>query len=114
MHVEVSGNGVNVTPAMREQVQHRLHLALGRFANRIDGVAVRLTDVNGPRGGVDVHCRMQVRGKDIEGLFTTALAVDPETAINEATVRLRRVIRRAIARLEERRRSRGPNHPPLE
>ena len=113
MHIEVSANGIRVTPAMREHVQHRLHLALGRFANRIDGVAVRLTDVNGPRGGVDVHCRIRVRGKDTEGLWTTALAVNPERAINEATVRLRRVIRRAIERVEERRRSRAPCSPSL-
>jgi len=113
MRVQLLGSGVNVTPAIREHVMHRLRLALGRFANRVNGVVVRLTDVNGPRGGVDVHCCMRVRGKDVEGLFTTALAVEPETAINQATVRLRRVIRRAIARPEERRRSRGPNRPPL-
>lgn len=113
MKIEVSGNGVNVTPAMRERVLHRLHLALGRFANRINEVVVRLTDVNGPRGGVDVHCRMRVRGKDTEGLCTTALSVNPERAINEATARMRRVIRRAIERLEERRGSRGPRRPPL-
>ena len=102
-----------MTPAMREHVQHHLHLALGRFANRIDGVVVRLTDVNGPRGGVDVHCRMRVRGRDIEGLLTAALAANPETAIHEATARLRRVIRRAIERLEEQRRNRGPRRPQL-
>ena len=113
MHIEVSANGIKVTPAMREHVQHRLHLALGRFATRIDGVAVRLTDVNGPRGGVDVHCRMQVQGKDTEGLWTTALAVNPEKAINEATVRLQRAIKRAIERVEERVRRRAIRRPPL-
>ena len=102
-----------MTPAMREHVQHRLHLVFGRFANRIDGVVVRLTDVNGPRGGVDVHCHMRAWGRDTEGLRTTALAVTPEKAINEATVRLRRVIRRAIERVEERRRTRGPRSPSL-
>jgi ribosomal subunit interface protein len=109
MQIEVSGNGIAVTPELREYAQRRLHFALGRFANRIKRVRIRLADVNGPRGGVDVHCRVRVRGKDIEGLLTTALALNPETAINEAAARMRR----RIERVEERRRHGGPHRPPL-
>ena len=111
MKVEVSGNGIAVTPDLREYARHRLHFLLGRFASRIERVRVRLVDVNGPRGGIDTHCRVQVLGKGINGLVAAALAVNPETAINEATVRLRRVVRREIERVEERRRE--PRRPSL-
>lgn len=44
-----------------QQIQKTYELALNRFAHTIRDVEVRCTDVNGPRGGIDKVCRVQLR-----------------------------------------------------
>lgn len=41
--------------------RRRFEFALARYGRRIQSVAIRLADVNGPRGGVDQRCRVTVR-----------------------------------------------------
>lgn len=41
--------------------RRRLMFALDRFAPRIREVAVRVRDENGPRGGVDQHCSLEIK-----------------------------------------------------
>lgn len=113
MRVEVSGNRIAVTPELREYAQRRVHFTLRRFANRVEQVRIRLIDVNGPRGGIDTHCRITVWGKRIDGLTSAALAVNPETAISEAMVRMRRVVKCGIERVKERQRRSDLHRPPL-
>ncbi|HTN87572.1 MAG TPA: hypothetical protein VL242_28005, partial [Sorangium sp.] len=52
--------GVGVDEATRAHVRQSLGAKLGRFAPRIERLTVRFTDVNGPRGGVDVACDVKV------------------------------------------------------
>lgn len=46
---------------LRELIERRLQFALGRFGSRIRSLSVRLSDLNGPRGGVDKKCLVAVR-----------------------------------------------------
>lgn len=110
MRIEVSARGVSVTRRLREYVARRLHFKLGRFSDRINVVRVRMVDVNGPRGGVDLHCRIQVRGTDLDGLVASALAANPTSAIDEAANRIHRVVGREFARASELRRGRRPRY----
>ena len=43
----------NLLDSVREYAQRRLHFALDRYGNRIGRVTVRITDLNGPRGGIE-------------------------------------------------------------
>lgn len=42
---------------LRAYIERRLHSALGRFADRIARVDVRLADDNGPRGETNKRCQ---------------------------------------------------------
>jgi putative sigma-54 modulation protein len=44
-----------------QQIQKVYELALNRFAHTIRDVEVWCTDINGPRGGIDKLCRVQLR-----------------------------------------------------
>lgn len=44
----------------RSYLRRQLGAKLGKFADSIERVSVRLADVNGPRGGVDQVCRIKV------------------------------------------------------
>ena len=60
MQIDIRSRGFALTHALREYVERRLRFALVHAGDRVRRVAVRLTDVNGPRGGNDKRCRIQV------------------------------------------------------
>lgn len=57
-HVRVIG--LALTDRDRAYVRRTLGATLGKFAPSIERVTVRVTDENGPRGGVDLRCRVKV------------------------------------------------------
>lgn len=110
VQIEFSGNGVTGTQFLRAYAARRLGFALGRFSTQVTRVRVRVADVNGPRGGIDASCRIQVWGAGIDELVVTVLAVDYPTAINQAADRIGRMVARRLARVSDRHRGRG-RHP---
>lgn len=60
MDLEIRGLNYEVSVELKEHLERRLQFALNRFADRIAGVTVRISDVNGPRGGIDKRCAIVV------------------------------------------------------
>lgn len=60
MQIEVVLLDPEINSAVREYVENRLSSALGRLAHRIREVEVRVGDENGPRGGDDKFCVVDV------------------------------------------------------
>jgi putative sigma-54 modulation protein len=98
MQLDIRGRNLRLTPALLDHVDRRIRFTLGRFAARLRRVAVRLGDVNGPRGGVDKRCWIHL---DLVGKVLTTEAVDADlyVAIDRASERAGRATERAIARL---------------
>ena len=53
MQLRIRGVNYGLDDGLKDHIERRLRFALGRFAARIHRLTVRLTDVNGPRGGLD-------------------------------------------------------------
>lgn len=95
--------GLEASPALTAYVQRRVDAAVGRLTIARDAIVVRLSDDNGPRGGVDKRCRIVVRGAT--PLVVEAVDEDAFAAVDRACDRLASV----AVREEGRRRSgRGP------
>jgi putative sigma-54 modulation protein len=60
MKLRLIARGVELSAELKEYVTRRAHFSLGRFAGRIRSLSIRLADANGPRGGVDQCCDIQV------------------------------------------------------
>ena len=58
MHFDIQARGFPLTGALRAHVERRLRFALGSASARLHRLAVRLTDDNGPRGGLDKRCTL--------------------------------------------------------
>jgi ribosome hibernation promoting factor len=58
MKVEVRIQGTDLVNAVRNYTARRLHFALGRFVSRIGRIVVRISDINGVRGGIDQSCHI--------------------------------------------------------
>jgi ribosome-associated translation inhibitor RaiA len=79
---------------LREYAVHRLSFALRRFERRIRHITVRISDVNGPRRGVDSRCSMSVDLIDGRQIFVKAISAWPFAAVSQAAGRLSKVLRR--------------------
>ena len=98
MRLYVRCKNVRVTEDQQEHIRLRLASGLGRRAHRIQDVTASLADVNGPKGGVDMQCRLVVRlrpkGKvTIEETDSNLLA-----AISRAADRAGHAVSRALER----------------
>src|SRR5918998_2163446 len=60
VNLNIRGVNYELGDELEQYIERRLRFALGRFAGRIGRVTVRLSDVNGPRGGVDKRCQIVV------------------------------------------------------
>jgi hypothetical protein len=93
---------------LREYVEQRVACALAKFVHRVRTVSVSLTDVNGPKGGVDKQCRVVVA---LTPSGTVSIA-ESQADIGRAIVRSMDRVGHAVGRRLERWRdakNRGPS-----
>lgn len=115
MKLLIVGLGVGVTESLREFITRRVHFTLGRFAPQVERVTARVTDVNGPRGGTDKCCRMEVKLQALNSVSSVARADNMEEAAAMAAERLARGVARALERRQQaKRRPGGPRADPRE
>ena len=98
MRLIVRSIGFDLTPAMREYTTRRVHLALGRFAPRLRNVHVRLSDVNGPRGGDDKRCLITIIVRGAREVTIEDLHADMFAAIDNAAGRAALSVARRLDR----------------
>ncbi len=92
MIVDLRAQGFTLTPALAVHVRRRLGFVLTRHSAHIQRVAVRLGDENGPRGGVDKYCRIQVNLLDAPFAIVEDVGADLYAAIDRAADRVGRVV----------------------
>lgn len=83
MQIDIQARDFSLTKALRSYVERRLHFALGTRDEQIQRVIVRLSDINGPRGGRDQHCHIQV----VLPHLTDVIIEDTEEDMYQAIVR---------------------------
>jgi putative sigma-54 modulation protein len=96
---------VPVSDGLRGHVGRRLSSALGRRREHIHDVQVRLSDVNGPRGGMDKRCRIVVSGAQGGVVAAQGAAPNFYQAVDAAAERAARAVRRMAAAPHTMRRS---------
>ena len=87
-----------MTEALLAHVERRLRFALSRFGPKIRQAAVKLTDLNGPRGGLDKQCQITVTLSPSGKVRVEATAAALHTAIDLVFQRLERSVTRELER----------------
>jgi putative sigma-54 modulation protein len=95
-HVRVIGAALD--DDQRAHVSRKLGMKLGKFASAIERVSVRVTDVNGPRGGVDQRCRIKVVLSGLPSVVVERRHANLESAIDTALRATEESVRRAVGR----------------
>ena len=85
-------------PSLRELVQRRTRFVLRRLGWLVPRVRVQMVDVNGPRGGVDKCCQVQLHPLHGTPMVVTAMATDWRGALDQALARAARLLRHQYAR----------------
>lgn len=60
MIIDIQARNFSLTEALRGYVVKRINSALTGSNDYIQRIVVRLSDVNGPKGGIDKRCHIQV------------------------------------------------------
>ncbi len=103
MRINIQALGFDLTDALREHTQRRLRFALSWASQDVRKLTVRLSDVNGPRGGSDKRCRIRIPLPGTRGLVIEDTEADLYIAIDRAAERAERAVARRLERLRERR-----------
>ncbi len=103
MQMTIRGLNFDLTSAILEHVKRRLDESVGYYAPRVRAVTVRVSDVNGPRGGEDKRCSLEVSADQVGDLRVEEIDRDLYRAVDRAAARLRRMLAREYGRQQTRR-----------
>lgn len=92
MNVDIQSQDFPLTSGLSDHAKRRLQFVLTRRSDRIQRVVVRLGDKNGPRGGVDKFCRIQVYLLDAPVAVIEDIGLDMYAVIDRAADRVGRVV----------------------
>lgn len=98
MTIDVRFRGMAVSTELEARARQRIQRELAHHEHEIAVVVVRVTDENGPRGGVDKRCRVTAGGKRIGSVVVEEDHEDAWVAVDAAIARLERALARSIAR----------------
>ncbi len=98
MQIDIQARDFSLTDALRSHAERRLRFALTRCDDRIQRIVMRLSDINGPRGGADKRCHLQVVLAGLPDVVIEDIEADLYVAIDRATDRAGRTLVRKIHR----------------
>ena len=108
MRMTIQANGFEMTAALRAYTEQRLASALGWAREHMHKLAVSLSDINGPRGGVDKRCKIQVQLGGGREVIIEDTEADLYAAIDRAADRADRAVVRQVERTRDFARERIP------
>ena len=102
MQIDIQARRFSPTRSLRRYTERRIRFALTRFEERIQRISMWVADVNGPKGGRDKQCRLQVVLIGNTDIIIEDTQTNPYVAINRA---IERAVR-SLVRMRGRQRSR--------
>ena len=91
---------------LRDLTERRVRFVLRRLGWLVPRAEVQMSDVNGPRGGVDKRCQVELRTDGAGSVVVASVAGDWRTALDNALARAARFVMRLWRRGNDSRRMR--------
>lgn len=91
---------------LRDLAERRVRFVLRRLGRLVPRAEVQLSDLNGPRGGVDKRCQVELRTDGAGSIVVASVAKDWRTALDNALARAARFLMRLWRRGSDTRRMR--------
>lgn len=91
---------------LRDLTERRVRFVLRRLGLLVPHAEVRMSDVNGPRGGIDKRCQVELRTDGAGSVVVASVAREWRTALDNALARAARFLVRQWRRGSDFRRMR--------
>ena len=105
MQIDIQTKGFTLSKAIANHVKRRLKNALERRDERILHAQVHLSDINGPRGGVDKCCKVRIQLAGAPSIIVRDVSSSMYSAIDSAAQRISSNVGRRLTRM------RNPKRP---
>ena len=105
MQIDIQALNIPLSTALRGHIERRLGFALSAHDDHIQRVNVRISDINGPRGGEDKCCQIQVVLPHLADVVIEDIEAELGTAIDRAADRAGRTVARRLARHRDKNRT---------
>jgi ribosomal subunit interface protein len=98
MQIEIQARDFELTEALGSYIERRINFVLSSRYDQIKRIRVRLLDINGPRGGADKRCQIQITLPRLKDIVIEDTEPDLYVAIDRAADRAGRTVNRRLAR----------------
>jgi putative sigma-54 modulation protein len=98
MTIDIRFRGLANSDALRAHIVRRIHFQLRRLGRALSAVVVRVSDVNGPKGGVDKRCQVMLRRPGHPPVTIDEVSVDAYAAADVAVERAALAVERGRER----------------
>lgn len=105
MQIFIQSRSFSLTQALRRHVEQKIKAALERRADDIMRINVRLSDINGPHGGIDKRCFVHVVVPHQADIIIEETQNNLYSAVHSACARARSVLSRKLSRHKFKKRS---------
>ena len=106
MELDVQARDFPLTEGLHAAIAAALRPYAAAFDEAVRKVAVRVYDLNGPRGGVDKRCQVVLKTDGTGPVIAVSVARDWRTALDQALARASRFLLRQWRRSADARRLR--------
>jgi ribosomal subunit interface protein len=101
MQLDIQTNGFALTDGIRDYTKQRMQFALNSSTKHITKIKVRLADINGPRGGIDKRCQIDLSLAGHNDIVIEDTETNLYVAIDRASDRCARTLSRRLERARE-------------
>lgn len=113
MQMEIQARDFPLSEALGSYIKRRINFVLSSRYDQIQRIIVRLSDINGPRGGIDKRCQIQISLPRLADIVVEDTEMDLYVAIDRATDRAGRTVNRRLARQHDKSRRLFVPHKPV-
>jgi putative sigma-54 modulation protein len=98
MKIQIIEKSISLSESQRALVSRRLTAALDRFADKVCGLTVTFSDLNGPRGGDDKLCRVRMLLRENGEIVLSENSDAVESAVTRIADRAANTVQRLVER----------------
>ena len=101
MKLDIQTTGFSLTDSLKNYTTTHMQFALSRNDALILRARVWLADINGPRGGVDKRCQIELKLAGQNNIVIEDIETDLYVAIDRASERCMRTLARRVERARQ-------------